>query len=212
MTIAAPLFTEIPPHRQLNGFLGEELVERLLLHASVRQSEFEQSGVGGNRTEGRVDPQTRQSLMLWDLGELRPVLAERFAAILPWAVSELRLAPITLAKLELQLVAHGDGAFYGEHIDTGTGPSDRQTQRALTAVYYFHRQPKHYTGGALRLLALAPGADGIRRFTDIVPDNDMLLLFPSWVPHEVRPVHCPSGDFMDSRFAINCWFRQARGR
>jgi Rps23 Pro-64 3,4-dihydroxylase Tpa1-like proline 4-hydroxylase len=42
-------------------------------------------------------------------------------------------------------------------------------------------------------------------FVDIEPANDTLVFFPSWYPHEVLPVSCPSGRFEDSRFAINCW-------
>jgi Rps23 Pro-64 3,4-dihydroxylase Tpa1-like proline 4-hydroxylase len=45
-------------------------------------------------------------------------------------------------------------------------------------------------------------------FVDIEPTNDTLVFFPSWFPHEVLPVACPSGRFEDSRFAINCWVRR----
>lgn len=195
-----------PPCLRIEGFLGADLTQRLLAYAQDRQAGFEESGVGQGR---EVNRQIRQSQMLWDFGDLQPVLRQRFEAVLPRAVRELRLSPITLARLELQLVAHGDGAFYSEHIDTQTGDTEKSTARVLTGVYYFHRQPKHFTGGELRLLAFAPETDGTRRFIDIAPDHDVFVLFPSWAPHEVRPVSCPSGDFMDSRFAINCWFRQS---
>jgi asparagine synthetase B (glutamine-hydrolysing) len=45
---------------------------------------------------------------------------------------------------------------------------------------------------------------------DIEPIHNSLLMFPSWAPHEVMPVNCPSQRFIDSRFAINCWVHRER--
>ena len=86
---------------------------------------------------------------------------------------------------------------------------DARSDRALTGVFYFHRQPKGFSGGELRLYAIGRAEDD-RRYVDLTPGSDTLLLFPSWAPHEVRPVSCPSGAFLDSRFAINCWYRHRR--
>ena len=108
-------------------------------------------------------------------------------------------------KLELQLVAHHDGAFYKRHIDTQTA-SDRKNIRVLSGVYYFHAEPKPFSGGALRLYAI--GGDDATDFVDIEPQRNSLLVFPSWAPHEVRTVSCPSKQFSDSRFAINCWIHR----
>jgi SM-20-related protein len=55
----------------------------------------------------------------------------------------------------------------------------------------------------LRLYAIGDPAG--QTFIDIEPVHNSLLVFPSWAPHEVMPVSCPSQRFMDSRFAINCW-------
>jgi SM-20-related protein len=77
----------------------------------------------------------------------------------------------------------------------------------LSGVYYFHAEPKAFTGGALRLYAI--GGQG-ERYVDIEPTHNSLLMFPSWAPHEVMPVRCPSRRFVDSRFAINCWVHRAK--
>jgi SM-20-related protein len=77
-------------------------------------------------------------------------------------------------------------------------------------VYYFFSEPKAFNGGALRLYAI--GGNSQQSFIDIEPERNSLLVFPSWAPHEVMPVHCPSGRFVDSRFAINCWlYRKKSG-
>lgn len=209
MIAAMRAFEEPPPHHRIPGLMGSAMVERLLELALMQEEKFVPTRVG-NGNGGEVNPSIRSSLLLRDFGGLRVELEARFTAILDEAVRALRLSPIRLHRLELELVAHNEGAFYGEHIDTFTARPDAQSDRALTGVYYFHRPPKAFSGGDLRLHAIAPAADGARHFTDIPPDQDLFVLFPSWVPHEVRKVSCPSGAFADSRFAINCWYRSRR--
>lgn len=193
-------FGSIPPHRIVQGFLGEELIGRLLAYAQARENAFTETKVGN----GRIDPEIRVSRVLRDFGELRAEIEHRFRAIVPWAMGELRLLPFELAKCEIELAAHGDGAFYLRHIDTRVHNPDAETQRAMTGVLYFHALPKGYGGGQLRLYALDSRGE---HYVDIEPERDQLLLFPAWAPHEVRPISCPSGKFSDSRFAINCWYR-----
>lgn len=209
MTAPLSAFEEPAHHHRIEGFMGPAMVEQLLALALEREGEFVPTRVG-NGSEGKVNPAIRSSLLLRDFGDLRPLLEARFTAVLDAAVRTLRLSPIRLHRLELELVAHNDGAFYGEHIDTFTGQTDALSDRVLTGVYYFHHHPRGFSGGELRLHAIAPAADGTRRFTDIPPGPDTFVLFPSWAPHEVRPVACPSGLFPDSRFALNCWYRSQR--
>jgi Rps23 Pro-64 3,4-dihydroxylase Tpa1-like proline 4-hydroxylase len=192
-----------PPYRTIEPFLGEALVERLLIYADRRQNDF----VPTRLSNGEVNRDVRVSHMLRDFGDLRQELEARFIGVLDWAIRELHLSPIDLAPLELELVAHGEGAFFDQHIDTATDGTTAHSARALTGVYYFHRRPKGFDGGNLRLHAMAPATDGERRIVDIPPRSDTLLLFPSWAPHEVQRISCPSGAFLDSRFAINCWYR-----
>ncbi|MGX1305704.1 SM-20-related protein [Amorphus suaedae] len=207
MSIAPELnaFARPAPHQVISNFLGVDLVERLLAHAEANQTAFTSTALA----DGRVDTGIRVSRILREFGPLRSPLESRFLAIMEPTVADLRLSPFDLGRLEMELVAHGDGAFYRRHIDTRTGRTDQATDRALTAVYYFHAEPQKYTGGALRLHSILPVEQG-GSFVDVTPEQDMLLLFPSWAPHEVRPVSCPSGAFMDQRFAINCWFRSQR--
>jgi len=44
----------------------------------------------------------------------------------------------------------------------------------------------------------------------IEPAQNRLVVFPSFVRHEVRKISCPSHDFADSRFSINCWLRKEK--
>jgi hypothetical protein len=61
---------------------------------------------------------------------------------------------------------------------------------------------------ARRLGARIAGGGRGDTFVEVEPNNDMLVFFPAWFPHEVMPVECLSGRFEDSRFAINCWIHR----
>jgi Rps23 Pro-64 3,4-dihydroxylase Tpa1-like proline 4-hydroxylase len=197
---------EIPaPFRLVPGFLGDDLIERLLAFANANRDIFVPARVGLD--QGEVAPEIRSSLMTSDFGPMKEEIKARFAAIREQAVADLRLSSFEPASIELQLVAHGDGAFYKRHIDTSMDTQRSDTDRVLTGVLYFHALPKGFSGGQLRLHSiLRPEQGGTH--VDVEPERDMLLLFPAWAPHEVRPVSCPSGEFARSRFAINCWYRK----
>lgn len=192
----------MPPYLLVEDFLDAELAEALLDYAIAKEPDYVQSGVGRAGREGRVNLNIRASLATRDLGVFRPQLKKIILAAVPGFTERLQATRIALPKLELQLVAHNDGAFYKRHCDSQTGAAENGI-RVLSAVYYFHRRPKGFSGGALRLFAI--GDLAYSKFLDIEPANNSLLVFPSWAPHEVRPVECPSRAFAASRFAINCW-------
>ena len=58
-------------------------------------------------------------------------------------------------------------------------------------------------------VTLTPSAGGAAApHVDIVPETDTLVVFPSWMSHEVLPVRVPSGAWIDRRFTINCWIHR----
>lgn len=198
------------PYRSVRGFLGEDLVERLLAYALDNRDSFVPAGINTPDGESRQDPQIRVAAVLRDLGPLKDLLISRFRPVGDWAAAEMKLSPFSADHLEIELVAHGDGAFFRRHIDTQMYNPGGSGVRVLTGVYYFHALPKGFSGGALRLYPLIPVPETDRHCQDIEPERDMLLLFPSWAPHQVLPVSCPSGAFADYRFAVNCWYRMQR--
>ena len=202
---AVPARSILPPFVVLRDFLTAETVRELFEFALARERAFAPTRTGRNESRN-VRPEVRVSLGLRDLGAFRPMLKDKMQAIAPGLVAKLGMTPVDSPRFETELVAHNDGAFYKRHIDTHTA-SDRDI-RILSAVYYFHAEPKAFTGGALRLYAIGDPAGA--RFVDIEPEHNTLLVFPSWAPHEVMPISCPSRRFADSRFAINCWVYRAR--
>ncbi len=198
------------PHQLVRSFLGAAWVERLLTFAVEHEASFSTSRVGDQ--SGRIDLDQRRSHRLRDLGVLRPELEDRFRGALALGLDALRLQETQreLQDVELELTAHLHGDFYRPHIDTRTNPEAASFTRVMTGVYYFSATPRKFTGGTLRLFGVLPAEMG-GSHVDVEPESDMLLLFPSWVRHEVLPVSCPGGDFGLARFAINCWFRKKVG-
>lgn len=189
----------MPPYLVIRDLLDEETVAALLEFALGHEQAFAPAKVGRGET---VNPKIRIATATRDLGPFKPILRSKVLGLVPDLVAKLRVTPVEMPKLELQLVAHGDGAFYKSHIDTHTA-THRDVIRALSGVYYFHSRPRAFTGGSLRLYAV--GDPAMTTFVDIEPEHNTLLVFPSWARHEVTLVNCPSKRFCDSRFAVNCW-------
>lgn len=204
----------LPPFHLYRDFLDEAERSALLEWTLANRERFEPSKLGS----GTLDPMLRQSLSLRDPGPLAPVLEARLRALAGDMFERTGTPPFPIDYVEQVLIAYGDGAHFAAHTDMPVGPGrkplggDRtgRHERLLSAVYYFHSEPKAYSGGALRLHRFgARGGD--EDPVDIEPVQNGLLVFPAWAMHEVRPVSCPSGRFEDHRFAVNCWLCRESG-
>ena len=206
MSAAFPAGGPLPPFHLFRDLLDSESLARLIEWTLASEALFEPSRIGGRG----YDPSARRctSFAATAPNPWYEVLAGRVRAMAPELFERLGMKPVAVAHCELELTAYNDGAFFRPHIDTVTGAQRGESDRVLSGVYYFHREPKGFSGGALRLHPFGgAGADGA---IDIEPVQNALLFFPSWARHEVSPVVCPSGRFADSRFAINCWLHGRR--
>ena len=180
----------------LQEFLPRAEHETLLAWVLENQDGYIPAGMD----YGDISPNFRVSLKRPKLGPCKEILRARCQPMLADLAAALGMKGLSFGRLEMELVAHNEGAFFKPHIDTGHLGGDA-SHRLISAVYYFHRQPKGFSGGALRLFDLStPGA-----FIDYEPADKSLLIFPAFAPHEVRRVTCESRAFEDSRFAINMW-------
>jgi Rps23 Pro-64 3,4-dihydroxylase Tpa1-like proline 4-hydroxylase len=150
------------------------------------------------------------TIRLRDFGPVKTVLHRRLLDLVPTLIRDLRVTPFEPSRVELELVANNDGAFFKRHIDMHIGATRLASDRLLSAVYYFHAEPKAFSGGALRLYSFGAADKG--SFADVQPEQNTLLVFPSWVSHEVLRVNCPSRRFSDSRFNVNCWVHRCPSR
>lgn len=198
-------------HHLEHDFLEPEERDELLAWLVEQRDAFVPSRVFGEHYEPEArdsnhDPEARNSLTLPPkaLGPWRDRLRARFTDRLPEFCDAVGIARFEPAAIEVQPTAYGDGAFFIRHLDTRV-ITHIELVRMLSAVYYLHAEPKRYSGGALRIHAIL--GEG---HLDLVPEQNSLVAFPSWSPHEVLPVSCPSQRFEDNRFAINFWAHVAR--
>lgn len=192
------------PHLIIPDFLPGGEHRALLDWVLANEDRFQAAPLAG----GVVDPQIRRAMVTRKLGPSGPVFEAVIRGSVAHWIAALRVTPFETSEVELELAAHNDGAHFMLHTDTYRTGIQARGDRMLSAVYYFHREPKAFSGGMLRLhrLGARPGDEGV----DVAPDQNCLVVFPSWGPHEVTPIACPSGDFADSRFAVNCWVYRAR--
>jgi SM-20-related protein len=191
----------------LRCFMGGEFAARLLNFAIASEALFASTTVG--KDEGRVDERTRRSLKQAVSQEHVALIEQAVGDALPRVLNELGIRSFPVASYEIELVGHGDGGFYHRHIDTFTGGNrSRSGDRVISCVYYFHSQPKQFSGGELRLYPLPTRIAPVPEPIDVAPEHDKLVAFSSWIPHEVMPTICPTKQFEHYRFSINCWVYQ----
>ena len=199
----------LPPHHLYTDFFEEAEVAGLIDWALANQLRFSPAPLA----DGSVDHARRNALRLSDLGPNRSWFERKVMARSTELIAQIGATPFETQYLELEIVAYGDGAHFHAHTDIPVGvgrkplggDSSGRQDRLLSAVYYFHSSPKNFTGGQLRLFRI--GADeSADNHVDVEPEQNLMVVFPSWAKHQVLRVSCPSGRFEDSRFAVNCWF------
>lgn len=195
----------LPPRFiQLDNFLSPEENQKALQTALENREKFVESSTTTNANN------YRQSSVLYatHYADLYHLLRKRLLKLMPDIMRQLDSTPFLVSQVEMQMTAHGDGCFYKIHNDSGSPETET---RVLSYVYYFHQEPKAYSGGGLRVYETdlyGPATDPSDLFEDFIPTNNSIVLFDSRIKHEVLPVTCPSRKFEDSRFTLNGWLRR----
>jgi SM-20-related protein len=197
-----PRPSSLCPYWQFDHLLGEHISSQLLGYAIDHQSSFENSRVGSGG-DVKQDPRRRISSVCRLRGPLQAPIRERILSLLPAATDALGMYPFTYGELEMELAAHGDGAFFSRHTDVRRDMLGAGSSRQISAVYYFHEMPRQFEGGMLRLYAASH--DDEESYVDITPRHDSVVFFPSCLWHEVLPVRAPGIAFGQQRFALNVW-------
>jgi len=173
------------------------------------ESDFSASEVvSPNVDSGVINYEHRRSRVLMDLVQYQDLMLERIKAVLPQVLDQLGMEEFSIAGVEAQITASNDGDFFHFHSDNG---SERVASRNLTFVYFFHREPRPFEGGELRIhdARLEEGtyvSEG--SYQAIVPQQNQIVFFPCELMHEITPVNCASQLFADSRFTLNGWLRR----
>jgi len=189
-------------------FLSPAEMDGLLEYTLSHQAEFVISEIVSPDVENTVDFHSRRSRVLMKLGRHQETLLGRIHACLPGVLQKLGRPAIELASVEAQITASGEGDFFRWHTDNG---HPAITTRELTFVYFFHREPKRFRGGELRIYdsRMENGSCvPTQNYRAIVPCQNQIVFFFSSLAHEITPVECPTGAFVDSRFTVNGWFHR----
>jgi SM-20-related protein len=193
----------------LDEFLAAAEVKELLQFTLERESEFQVSEVISPGAAGStVDYEHRRSLVLMNLGRYHDLLVDRIRSCWPRILQKLEHEAFVDSGVEAQITASNDGDYFRCHSDNG---QDETAGRELTFVYFFHRTPKKFSGGELRIYdSRREGADLVRtgNYRAVIPLQNQLVLFDSSLEHEITPIECPCKEFADSRFTVNGWFHR----
>ncbi len=185
-------------------YFEPDVPSKLLKYACDHEPRFVVSTVS-NQNAGH-----RKSLVLHDFPEFAPLFRKRISMTLPYVCATLGIASLSVGDIECQLTAHNHGDFYKLHNDSG---SPQTCERTISYVFYFHKEPKCFCGGELRLYH-SRVRDGRYECgepaVDIAPANNAIIFFLSYRHHEVLPVRCQSRRFGDGRFTVNGWVRQSQ--
>ena len=193
------------PHLLFHDAFGMRTVVDLLDYANARQFDFSPGEASERYGTLEVDLSQADCRCLADIGRFEAPMRAAVSTIAPQALREFGLFETEIGPLEYEISAYGDGGHFAPHVDS-FGSGDRA--RILTFVYYFSATPRPFSGGALRLHAFptttAKSWDELP-VVDIDAETDSLVIFPSWLCHEVMPVKVPSAAWQDSRFTVTCW-------
>lgn len=188
------------PYVRIENFLGEDRREEL--RKTVRDAEWLDAATS-HADGARVDRDFRIAQEIRDSRAVRawflPLVRQ---AAGPEVLARLGLAAFELGGWEMQVTRHTEGGMLGAHRDRGAV----NPRRALSYVYYFHREPRGYSGGDLLLFDEGGqrGADRIAAFTRLTPVDNSLVLFSPDRLHCVTEIR--SGpDPLDARWTVNGW-------
>jgi Rps23 Pro-64 3,4-dihydroxylase Tpa1-like proline 4-hydroxylase len=190
----------------LDEFLTATELHTLRQYVLEQEIRFELSEVlSPGVTGGAVDYEHRRSRVLMDLGGHESMIVDRVLTCLPRVLQKWGRDPFPISRVETQATASNHGDFFRCHSDNG---AEAVKAREITFVYFFHREPKQFSGGELRIYDSRRENENYvptANYRTIVPEQNQLVLFASGLSHEITPVDCPSGQFTDSRFTVNGW-------
>ncbi len=193
----------------LDEFLAPQELEELTRFTLEHEPDFETSEVISPSAEnGIVNYDHRRSRVLMNAGRFEEVILGRIRPVLPEILEKLGMREFAISSTEVQITASNDGDFFRFHSDNGSEPV---ASRCLTFVYFFHREPAPFEGGELRIHNARLEGDSYvsaGSYEEISPRQNQIVFFPCELFHEITPVKCPSGQFVDSRFTLNGWLRR----
>jgi SM-20-related protein len=189
-------------------FLVAQELRGLLEFTLAREPYFAHTEVIGGNGQGRRDLDYRRSSVLFDLQGFDRVFSDRLMIFMPQILTGLGIGPFDVSQIEIQLTSTNNSEFFRMHTDND---APQVARRLVTFVYFFHREPRAFAGGELRIHDSYRSGDRTQAsgpYRIVYPQQNQIVFFYSGTLHEILPVGCPTGQFADSRFTVNGWFHQ----
>ena len=192
------------PFARITNFLTPAEHDCVLRTALARGDSFT-AGKVGLALERRVRTSRRMALVAGRRAceDLAVWFVPKVRAVLPSVLTRLRLDRADPSRIDLEMTLYPDGGYGKPHQDPS--PAAYRVQTPI-AIYYFHRQPRMFSGGDLLLYDTDVETRSFCRasFSRIEPAANTIVFYPRSYFHEIAPVQCPTGEFADGRFSLNC--------
>ena len=202
---APPTGIRAAPFVRRTNFLTSAEGERLLAWAHTQRERFAPAKVGPSGRR-RVDISERCGLAAPPLAckDLDAWFVPKVRAVLPTVSAQLGLRSLDDCGIVRQAVAYLNGDYGRPHRDPPP----------LVCSYYFHAQPRGFSGGDLLLYDTQVGTSDfdLWAFSRLRPTANSIVFHPGAYMHEVTPVVCGTDRFLDARLSVICgiWPNEAR--
>lgn len=200
--------TLAPKYVVIDNFLPEDLVASLDQHVRTDRSTLELVDVDGGPQRGDYSAARKLWVRTDALGPFEPAFRANVMRRFPELCDGTGVASFPVAAVETKVCAQRDGSFLAKHVDTDTGEArdDRTTDRLISGVYYFPREPLGFAGGELVFYDFT-GQIVTGRVT---PRRNRFVAFPSFAYHEVTPVTATLEGLDHARWSVSCWLHRAQ--
>ena len=193
----------------MTDFLAPGQCDRLMALVRAGRERLTPAKVGKGPGKPVVDPRVRMTFQV-DAARTRrefsPWLLPKIRNVVPEVLARLRMEDGGRHDIELMIRVYPDGGYYWAH-------RDDVSNRILNFVYFFHPEPKRFSGGDLLLYDADADTTAcpFKAFSRIVPLRNGIVFFPATVWHQVAPVTCDTDDFESGRFVVNGHVRERGG-
>jgi len=188
---------------QISNFLPKEERDTIFNTICTHQNAFQYLGTPDPNGGGSLHlPSSLETVDTPETKKIRKaceLLSNRIINRLPEIFSRLNIEPFPVSQIPLSIMNGLDGHTGAVHTDESGG------RFKISLLYYLHKTPKAFQGGALQLFETNTDAQNgycEEPFASIEHEDNLLIAFASKTYHGVTDVSMDSTTFEDGRFVI----------